>query len=345
MNTKPRALSLISGGLDSMLATKIIMDQGIYVEGINFFTGFCGDGISHPIKKDQDENKPVMNASFVANCLGIKLNIVDVLEGYKNVVANPQYGYGANLNPCLDCKIFMINQAKLFCEKNNFDFIITGEVVGQRPKSQLKHMLPLVAKKSEANELLLRPLCAKLLSPTLPELNGWVNRELLYSISGRSRKSQIALAKSFGFEKYAQPSGGCCFLLDACYSKRLLDLWDTRNNKDYTLQDILLLKTGRHVRPKPHFKMIIGRNEEDNNFLNDYKQNFINLISTSHNGPFVLIDGILKDEDDINLAASITAHYCSHHNGEPVQILVKNQGQQDIVLSALPMEPEEIRNF
>ena len=341
MKTKRKAIALISGGLDSMLAAKMILDQGIHVEGINFFTGFCGDGCSAvPQRKDQDCGENI-NATWVADKLGIKLNIVDVFEDYKNVVTHPKYGYGSHLNPCLDCKIFMIGQTKKWLEQNGFDFIITGEVIGQRPKSQLKHHLPTVVKDSGIGEILLRPLCAKLLAPTLPEREDWVKRELLENCSGRGRSKQIAMAKKFGFDQFAQPSGGCCFLINKHYTNRLIDLWKTRSNQDYTLNDIALLKVGRHLRPQPHFKMIIGREEAENVFLQQYQTCYASLKSLNHPGPTVLIDGELKDDSDIELAARITARYCSRHQDQLKQISLSTTTGKERLLNVLPWDNEE----
>ena len=156
-----KAVALISGGLDSLLAAKLIQNQGVEVEGINFFTGFCVEGHTHAIR-NRDRSRPRRNnALWVAEQLGIKLHIIDVVEEYKNVVINPRHGYGANLNPCLDCKIFMVHKAQQWIKQQDFDFIITGEVIGQRPKSQRKRYMPVIAEESGADDLLLRPLCAK----------------------------------------------------------------------------------------------------------------------------------------------------------------------------------------
>ena len=209
-----KAVALISGGLDSMLAAKVILEQGVHVEGINFFTGFCVEGHTQAIRKQHPTKVKRNNALWVAEQLGIKLHIIDIIEEYKDIVLHPKHGYGANLNPCLDCKIFMVGKAKQWMEENGFDFIITGEVIGQRPKSQRKITMPIVASESGAHELLLRPLCAKNLAPTIPEREGWVNRELLHGFSGRSRKPQFSLAEKFHIKEYAQPAGGCCFLTD-----------------------------------------------------------------------------------------------------------------------------------
>ena len=249
---QPKAISLISGGLDSMLATKLVMEQGIHVEGINFFTGFCVEGHTHAIRNHHKAKPKRNNALWVAEQLGIKLHIIDVSTDYKDVVINPKYGYGSNLNPCLDCKIFMIKHAKEWMKDHDFDFIITGEVIGQRPMTQLKKKMPIVTKQTQTADILLRPLSGKNLPETLPEREGWIKREALLDISGRSRKRQMQLAEQYQFDDYAQPAGGCCFLTDKKYSSKLADLWQARDERNYELDDIILLKVGRHIRPKPH---------------------------------------------------------------------------------------------
>lgn len=309
MDRQPRAVSLISGGLDSMLATKAVLEQGVHVEGINFFTGFCVEGHTHAIRK-QERDKPKRNNSlWVAEQLGIKLHIIDIVEEYKDVVLNPKHGYGANLNPCLDCKIFMVKKAKEWLVQHEFDFIVTGEVVGQRPMSQRAFTMPIVAAESGAEDLLLRPLSAQNLPPSRAEREGWVKRERLFNFSGRSRKPQIALATQWGIDDYAQPAGGCCFLTDANYSDKLRDLWAHRPSRNYELDDIMLLKIGRHLRPRPHFKMILSREEGETNFLEGYKNEFIWIKTASCSGPLTLIDGENLTEADIQLAAQLSARY------------------------------------
>jgi tRNA U34 2-thiouridine synthase MnmA/TrmU len=293
MPKPPKAVALISGGLDSMLAARVVMDQGVEVEGVNFFTGFCVEGHTQ---------------------LGMRLHIIDVIEEYKDVVLNPRHGYGANLNPCLDCKVFMVRKAVElwlddgFMDEHGFDFIVTGEVVGQRPKSQRRETLPLIARESGADDRLLRPLCAKLLPETRPEREGWVNRNDLYDFNGRSRKPQMALAAELGIEDWAQPAGGCCFLTDASYSEKLADLWHAQGERRYELDDIMLLKVGRHIRPAPHFKLIIGRELGENRYLEGYSRQFVTLRPASHKGPVCLIDGA-PGAEDVALAAGIVGRY------------------------------------
>src|SRR3990167_8373649 len=175
----------------------------------------------------------------------------------------------------------MVRKAREWMEAHGFDFIITGEVVGQRPMSQRRDTMPVVARESGAGERLLRPLCAKLLPETLPEQEGWVRREQLLSFNGRTRKPQIALAAQFGFTDFAQPAGGCCFLTNEQYSVKLSDLWASRGKRDYELDDIMLLKVGRHLRPRPHFKLIIPREEGESRYLEGYRKQFTYLESVS----------------------------------------------------------------
>ena len=155
--------------------------------------------------------------------LGIPLVIIDITDDYIPIVLNPRFGYGSGMNPCVDCRIFLLRQAKVWMEEHEHHFVFTGEVVGQRPKSQMKPSLRTVECESGLEGYLLRPLSAKLLKPTIPEERGWVKREKLYGIRGRGRKEQIAMAEAFGITEYAQPSGGCCYLIHQTYSRRLRD--------------------------------------------------------------------------------------------------------------------------
>ncbi len=342
MSEQKKAVALISGGLDSMLAAKTVMEQGIHVEGINFFTGFCVEGHTHAIRGREKAKPKRNNALWVAEQLGIKLHIVDVIEEYKNVLINPKHGYGTNMNPCLDCKIFMVNKAKQWINENGFDFIITGEVIGQRPMSQRKATMPIIAKQSGADDLLLRPLCAKNLPETLPEREGWIDREKLHDITGRSRKPQFAMAAEMGFNDFAQPAGGCCFLTDASYSAKLVDLWKARDGrKDYELDDIMLLKVGRHIRPEPHFKLIVSREEGEGRFLEGYKNEFISLRCLSHTGPLVLIDGSPSAED-LFLAAQITGRYGQGRDAEFIEVCVRQTDGTERSIQVKPFMADEI---
>lgn len=341
--TQRKAVALISGGLDSMLAARAIQAQGVHVEGINFFTGFCVEGHTHAIRRRSPEKPKRNNALWVAEQLGIRLHIIDIVEEYKDVVLNPQHGYGAHMNPCLDCKIFMLGKAREWMAEHDFDFIITGEVIGQRPKSQRKATLPIVARESGTEDRLLRPLCAKNLAPTLPEREGWVDRAQLFDFSGRSRKPQIALAERYGFDEYAQPAGGCCFLTDESYSRKLGDLWEHRGERRYDLDDIMLLKVGRHLRPRAHFKLIVSREEGESRFLEGYRRQFTHLQTTSHNGPLALVDGVdALDAEDLTLAAQVVARFSQGRDADWVDVAVAHPGEEARTLRVAPLSADEV---
>ncbi|MEM7000629.1 MAG: tRNA (5-methylaminomethyl-2-thiouridylate)-methyltransferase [Pseudomonadota bacterium] len=345
MAEQKRAVALISGGLDSMLAAKVIMDQGVHVEGVNFFTGFCVEGHTHAIRRKKRDTIKRNNALWVAEQLGIKLHIVDVIEEYKDVLLNPQHGYGQYMNPCLDCKIFMVKKAHAwtFMEEHNFDFIITGEVIGQRPKSQRKETMPIIARESGADDLLLRPLCAKHLEPTLPEREGWVDRGALYNFHGRNRKPQIALARELGIEEWAQPAGGCCFLTNEEYSKKLVDLWDARGQREYDLDDIMLLKVGRHLRPASNYKLIVAREDGENQYLKGYKHSYTMLHATSHLGPLALLDGNPTDHD-LELAAALVARYGQGRADAEVSVEIEFTNGDSLELQVAPLHADDVQD-
>jgi len=337
-----KAVALISGGLDSLLAASLVQRQGIQVEGINFFTGFCVEGHTHAIRKHESSRAKRNNALWVAEQLGIKLHIIDIVDEYKDVVINPRHGYGTHLNPCLDCKIFMVRKAHEWLQQHDFDFIVTGEVIGQRPKSQRKRLMPVVATESGADDLLLRPLSARNLPPTRPEIEGWIDREQLKDFGGRSRKPQMALAAELEFEDYAQPAGGCCFLTDHSYSVKLQDLWDNRGRRAYDLDDIMLLKVGRHIRPSRAFKLIIAREEGENRFLSGYRRQFQTISTVSHAGPLALIEGEVLDAKQLELACAITARYSKGRDADSVELRFSDREQGSRSIHVKPLAAAQI---
>ena len=335
-----KAVVLLSGGLDSMLAARMMLKQGIYLEAINFYTGFCVEGHTHAIRNSDKPRRN--NALWSAEQLGIKLHIIDVIEEYKDVVINPKYGYGSNLNPCADCKTFMVRKAAEWMEQHNFDFIVTGEVRGQRPMSQTGKKMRIVAQESGIGDRLLRPLSAHHFEPTMPEREGWVDREKLKKITGRSRKPQIELCREWGIEDYAQPAGGCCFLTDENYSSKLADLWRVRGERRYELDDIMLLKVGRHLRPVDNFKLIICRDDGENNFARGYRNKFDHLWCSSHPGPLALIDGELHNDEQEQLAASLVARFGKGLNADQAEVVLARKGGEQKTLQVKPLAPEQV---
>jgi len=307
-----KALALLSGGLDSSLAIRLIQNQGIEVVGLHFFIPFC---------RHKDVEMEKLAAEKIADSLGIKLKIEYLGQEFLKMVKNPRYGYGKNLNPCIDCKILMFKKAKKIMNEINASFIISGEVLGQRPMSQNKHSLKLIEKESGLKGLLLRPLSAKLLSSTIAQEKGWVKREELEGISGRGRNPQIKLAEKLGIKEYPWPSGGC-LLTDPGFCKRLKDL--IKHNQ-FNLENIELLKVGRHFRLSPTFKLVVGRDKEENEILvNLLKKGDIYFEPKEKPGPSGLGRGDCDEEDKL-LAARIIARYTSC--GQEVKISVKSLGK------------------
>jgi Predicted tRNA(5-methylaminomethyl-2-thiouridylate) methyltransferase, contains the PP-loop ATPase domain len=318
---KIRALSLVSGGLDSLLATKVIMSQGIEVEGINFFTGYVGD---HDWQLKANESGS-FQARKLAKLLGIKLHLVEVVEEFKSVLTAPRYGYGANFNPCLDCKLFMIMQAKKIMQREGFDFLVSGEVLGQRAMSQRKDTLPLAVKLTD--NLLVRPLSAKLLAATLPEQNSWIERAALYDISGRSRKQQLILAEQLGFNlnELPQPAGGCC-LTDSNFCSRLKDLLKF-DPTSYDLASILLLRVGRHFRINQKLKVIVGRDKTENEFIEaQCSKDTVLFEVADYPGALLAAKGSLDSTTEI-LVCQIAAYFSSAKNFNTVKVWCRIPGK------------------
>jgi len=293
----PRAIALLSGGLDSTLAVKIVLEQGIEVEAVNFLTVFCT--CTH-------RNSSCLASKSAADKLGIKLKVFEVSQEYFQIIKNPKYGYGSNLNPCLDCRIFMFKKAAEYMREVDASFLITGEVLGERPMSQRKDALRIIERDAGLEGLILRPLSAKLLEPTIPEKKGIVNREKLLNIQGRSRKPQMRLAQNLDIKDYPCPAGGC-LLTDKGFVKRMRDLMVYK--PDFTVNDAQLLKLGRHFRLLPRSKLIVGRNEEENKKLLNLAQEDDILFRPQYvKGP-VGLGRLDFDEKTIFLASQIIARY------------------------------------
>ncbi|THB65270.1 MAG: tRNA (5-methylaminomethyl-2-thiouridylate)-methyltransferase [Gammaproteobacteria bacterium] len=336
-----KAVSLFSGGLDSILAAKIIQNLGIEVEAIFFKIGFHNGDLEYPQRKRDQQVR--YTPRYYAECSGVKLHEIDLFEDFKEVLINPKRGYGGNLNPCIDCKAFMMSRAKKWMAENDFDFMISGEVIGQRPMSQRKEVLPLVAKDAGITGLIVRPLSAKLLPATIPEESGWIKREDLYDFNGRGRKPQMALAAELGITEYPQPAGGC-LLTEPDISRKMQDLWQSRGDKDYSKADVMLMNAGRHIRPSPDFKLIIARENSETQFLKRFRESHASAVIANHSGPITIVDGQIKSEADARLILAITARFgkgrdCEQVNGK---ITFADGSEQDYADIA-PIADSEIK--
>ncbi len=299
---KIKVIVLLSGGLDSMLAAKLLKNQGIEVIGISFITPFFGS------KK----------AKVAAKKIGIKLIEKDITKEHLKMLKNPPHGYGKTMNPCIDCHSLMIAKAWEEAKKIKAQFVATGEVLGERPFSQNKQALDIVAKESGVNGYLLRPLSAKLLKPTIPEEKGWIEKDKLLDIKGRSRKRQMKLAKKWGITEYPTPAGGC-LLTDIGFSKRLKDL--LKKNPKFTISDIELLKYGRHFW-EGNILIIIGRKHEENLKIQELAEDKDILMKIkNYPGPTTLIrnkERGVRNKEILQEAAKLTLKYAHFKSGEVV---------------------------
>lgn len=290
-----KAIALFSGGLDSTLALKLIRDQGIEVLAVNINTGFGST-------KDRYEH--MLN---LCNQVGAELRIVDIeSEFLQDVLFDPKHGYGKNFNPCIDCHAKMFAVAKRVMEAEGASFLISGEVLGQRPMSQNKEALQTVLNESNCDGLLLRPLSAKALAPTIAEIEGWVDREKLEGIVGRSRERQLELARELGLHDFESPGGGC-LLTDENFAKKMFDFI---KHDTFEVRDIPVMKYGRHLRLPNGAKLVIGRNKDENVHLqNIINEKYYHVKTLGLPGPHSLLSKSATQADR-ELAAKIILTYC-----------------------------------
>jgi len=308
MNTKKhKAIALLSGGLDSILAARLIMEQGIDVQALNFNTVFC---------TCTNKDNSCLASQSAAKELGVPLKVINITKEYLEVVKSPKHGYGSNMNPCIDCRIFIFKKAKEYMEQQGASFLITGEVVGQRPMSQKKATIRHIEKEADLNGLVVRPLSAKILEPSIPEKNGWVDREKFLDIAGRGRKPQFQLAADFNIKDYPCPAGGC-LLTDPGFAKKAKDLID---HDEFTVENINLIKTGRFFRLSDDLKAIAGRSEDENaRLLKMAKAGDLIFKVLRHPGPIVLGRGRI-DAEQCEFLAGIAARYSDALKGALVEV-------------------------
>ncbi len=316
-----KALCVFSGGLDSLLAAESIRAQGIDVLALFFETPFFSS------------QKPRKSAESI----DLPFKVVDITERHLEVVKKPKHGYGGNMNPCIDCHSLMFRIAGEMLKQEGADFILTGEVLGQRPMSQNKKSLTIVAAESGYGELLLRPLSALCLTPTTPEKKGWVKRDLLMGFQGRTRKPQMAMAKKLGITDYPAPAGGCR-LTESAFSHRLKDLFNVR--KDPEIRHIKLLKVGRHFKLAHDAKLIVGRNKKENETIRSLSRDRDLILTSAHRpGPTVLGHGDFSD-DLLEIAAAITAAYSDAEEGTETEVRVVSEAGEKILRSRSPQKDE-----
>lgn len=318
---KRKALALLSGGLDSTLAVKVMLEQGIEVEALNFTSPFCTcTGKNAGCKSE---------AIRVAEEFGIPIKVMHKGVDYLEVVRSPKHGYGKGMNPCIDCRIFLLRKAKEYMAESGADFVITGEVLGQRPMSQRRHTLDIIERESGLAGRLLRPLSAKHFEPTIPEQEGWVDRERLMAIQGRSRKEQMQLAEELDVKNYPCPAGGC-LLTEVSFVSKVKDVFD--HSDQLNLRDFRLLKVARHFRVGPRTKALIGRNEAENELLSrNIQPGEATLRWIEGSSPLGVLMGTV-DDSLLETAAKILLRYTKAEPGAECRVKVVIDGNERIIV-------------
>ncbi|MBA7566689.1 tRNA sulfurtransferase [subsurface metagenome] len=319
-----KAIGLLSGGLDSTLAVKLILNQGIEVTALNFITPFCTctrKGCKH-------------EANRIAEKFDIPIKVVAAGDAYIKMVKNPKYGYGKNMNPCIDCRIFMLKKAKEYKEEMGASFLFTGEVLGQRPMSQRREAMTIIEKEAGLEGLILRPLSAQFLEPTIPEKEGLIDREKLFRISGRCRKPQMELAEEFGIEDYLCPAGGCR-LTDPQFARRVGEAFE---HDEDGIQDMNLLKYGRHFRLPNGIKVIVGRNEEENSIISRFAEEKDLLMEVVGFGSPITLLKDSRSEEDVKMAASVCVRYSNYKGKAEVRIGCRERWERTLFVEPIKEE-------
>jgi len=328
MSDSIRAIAAYSGGLDSILAALVVQRAGIDVTLLH---------VHHLFSGSEQGRKRLADS---ADRMGLPLIVIDASDEHLDTVRHPKHGYGQGMNPCIDCRIFMLKVAKRVMEEREAQFVVTGEVLGQRPKSQHRRALLQAAEESGLGDRLLRPLCANLLPETLPVKEGWIRKADLFSIHGRSRQQQMELAKEFGVDDYPQPAGGC-ILIEKAYAARVRDAFDHVGRDTVDLDGFRLLMLGRHFRLSEDTKLIVGRNQEENERLAAYAHGRLRIDPADAMGPTALIEGSPSDQE-LRLACGLVARYSDHEDRGTIPMTVLSESGERTI-EAAPLDPADPR--
>lgn len=333
---------MLSGGLDSTLSARLLLEQGIEVVGLTFSNGFNNYDQFITARTYSKKIEPPCDApAKAAEHLGIPFRRIEFAKECLDAACAPQHGYGAHMNPCIDCRTTMLKRAGECLDEESFDFVSTGEVLGQRPMSQRRDAMRIVERDSGIEGRLLRPLSALLLKPTIPEEEGIVDRSKLLGLSGRSRKPQMKLALDWGITDYPSPAGGC-LLTDESYANRFADKLKSRGREGLDRSAMLLLKLGRHFRLRPGLKLIIGRNERENTLLELMAGDRLLLESISAPGPIALCDEGSPSAEEEALCARLVARYSDDKREASVEVEIRKPDGSRGKTSVEPLRNEKL---
>ena len=343
MKANPTGIGMISGGLDSLLATIVLKKLGAELRGVHFLNGFAPGSMKDRVYENRSMAEiAAEKETELSRLFGIPVDVIDVSAEFLPLLDDPRHGFGKNINPCIDCRIFLLRKAKEIMTREKADFIYTGEVLGQRPMSQHINAMRLVEKESGLQGLLLRPLSARLLAPTKPEIDGLIDREKLLDIQGRSRRRQLELVEKFEVCSYQSPGGGCT-LTDENYARKFIDLQRNRGERILTVEDTVLLSTGRHLRLSPKTKIIVGRNQKENQYIENKWGDSALAAAVDFPGPTVIIQGD-PDEEDILRAAAVTARYGQGKDLPTVKVSVK-KGEEEKIYEVSPASEDDLERW
>ncbi len=323
-----RVIAAYSGGLDSILAALLMKRLGFDVLLLH---------VQHLFSADENGRRRLRE---VANRADLPLRVVDASEEHLETIRRPKHGYGQGMNPCIDCRIFVLKIARRVMEEEGAHFVVTGEVLGQRPKSQHRNALLRAAEESGLGDRLLRPLCAQHLPETLPVKEGWIQQHELLAIQGRSRHEQMELAEALDVTDYPQPAGGC-ILIEKTYSARVRDAFDHLGVDAVDLTQFRLFHLGRHFRIADRVKLIVGRDQRENETLSGFSEGRIQLDPVDVPGPTSLIEGS-PTEEQLTLCGAIAARYCDHESDRPLRLRVARGNSSDILM-VRPLEKTDAR--